>query len=128
RETARVKSTLEGLFEARTDRSALPPRKLDPQGAAILEGLTGPLKQDPPGSSLVAEAALTIAAFSIAQSKVLNLTSSSAGDLNANDRIDGDRTVGDYLCSSILSPRKIPATKGPFQSSTFRSGYLARQS
>lgn len=125
--TSRVKEMLEELFASRADESAPPPGSLDPQGQRVLDKLVAPLKGDPPESSLAAEAALTVAAFSVTQSKVLNVASSVAGDLNTNDRLDGDRTVGDFLCSSILTPKRIPATKGPFQSSTFRSGYLASQ-
>jgi hypothetical protein len=80
------------------------------------------LRRAPPA----AEAALTLAAFTLAVERVLNLADASAGDLQ-NHRIAGDRTVGDHLCRELLASRNIPSTQGPLQSSSFRGGYLAEQ-
>jgi hypothetical protein len=114
------------LFSDRVDRDKREPVQLDTDGREVLELLVAPLREDPPAASQAAEAALTLAAFSLVEGRVLNLADPAVGDLQ-NNRIAGDRTVGDDLCGQILAPRNIPATKGPLASSSFRGGYLAEQ-
>lgn len=100
---------------------------LDREIENILAPLELPLLGDEPRHSQAAEAALTIVAFSLSEGRVLDLRSDSPDVSRKTGRIPGDRTVGDLLCERLLVPRNIPATKGPFQSSTWRSGYRANQ-
>jgi hypothetical protein len=122
-----VTEALKTLFAARSDTETRTAPTLDDEAQAVLNDLIGTLTQDPPRASQAAEAALTLAAFSLVEDRVLNLRDASKGDVNPNIRIDGDRAVGDRLCREVLAPRNIPATQGPFQSATYRSGYLAPQ-
>ncbi|WP_336652124.1 MULTISPECIES: hypothetical protein [unclassified Leucobacter] len=120
-----VQQDLRLLLESRsTDSSPIVPT-LDPEGEKILDRLLLPLRGDPPEASQAAEAALTIAQFALTEERVLNVIDPSKGDLTAKGRLASDRSVSDYLCKELLAPRNIPATQGPLQSSTFRSGYLA---
>lgn len=115
------------LFEQRAgivDRNHAP---LPDEAQAVLDGLTESLTNDPPMASQAAEAALTLAAFSLVEGRVLNLRAGESDDLTDVGRIAGDRGAGDRFCSQILEPRNIPATRGPLQSSSFRAGYLAPQ-
>jgi len=74
------------------------------------------------------EAALILLAFCIVEGRALNLLDVDAGDLRPGvPRIGGDRAVSEYLSKEVLDPLGIPATRGAFQSSTYRSGYLAAQ-
>jgi len=93
----------------------------------ILAPLEQPLLAADPRHSQAAEAAVVIMAFSLREGRVLDLRKGS-GDVDPETgRLPGDRTVGDGFCERVLAPRSIPATKGPFQSSTWRSGYDAAQ-
>jgi hypothetical protein len=123
---AEVREQLSVLFSDRLDTSARIPPQLDTEAAAVLGLLVAPLREDPPAASQAAEAALTLAAFSLAEGRVLNLANPAERDL-LNNRIEGDRAVSDDLCRQILAPRNIPSTQGPLQSSSFRGGYLAEQ-
>lgn len=114
------------LFRHRADTERRNPTRLSTRAKQVLELLVAPLREDPPAASQAAEAALTLTAFSLVEGRVLNLADPTAGDLH-NNRIAGDRAVGDDLCREILVPRNIPSTQGPFQSSSFRGGYLAEQ-
>jgi len=113
---------LRARFEATPEHRPLPSALED-----MLMPLESPLLADDPRHSQAAEAALVILAFSLVEERVLDLSRGS-GDVSADTgRIRGDRTAGDQFCERVLAPRSIPATKGPFQSSTWRSGYDAAQ-
>ncbi|MBX7134742.1 MAG: hypothetical protein K1X67_18905 [Fimbriimonadaceae bacterium] len=122
-----VSALLAGLFEERTASNSSPAPRLSDEARSVVNDLLGSLANEPPVASQAAEAALTLAAFTLAEDRVLNLDSSSSKDLTESGRIAGDRGVGDRLCAQVLEPRNIPATRGPFQSSSFRAGYLAPQ-
>lgn len=121
-----TKGLLSSLFDARAGKDSRESAPVPLDIVDVLELLVAPLRREPPAASQAAEAALTLAAFSMAEGRVLNLADPGAGDLE-NARIAGDRGAGDYLCNHILAPRNIPSTKGPLQSSSFRAGYLAQQ-
>ena len=118
----RVIEWLAGRFDEPPQRPSL-----DETMEAVLLPLEQPLLLPEPQRSGLAEAALTIMAFSIVEGRVLDLGKSSGDVSRKTGRVEGDRTAGDRLCERVLAPRGIPATKGPFQSSTFRGGYDAGQ-
>lgn len=122
-----VNDELDQLFESRAAPEDKTAPALNEEMQSILADLVSPLNDDPPSSSQAAEAALTLAAFSLVEGRVLNLLDPQRGDLTDKMRVAGDRGAGDRLCAQILGPRNIPATRGPLQSSSFRSGYLAPQ-
>lgn len=122
-----VNSELDQLFESRANAEDKTAPALDEEMQSILADLVNPLADDPPSSSQAAEAALTLAVFSVVEGRVLNLLDPQRGDLTDRMRLAGDRGAGDRLCAQVLEPRNIPATRGPLQSSSFRSGYLAPQ-
>ncbi len=122
-----VKKDLESIFGARANKEARESVAISGETREVLDAVVAPLRLEPPEASQAAEAALTIAQFSLTEGRVLNVIDSSRGDLNDTARLDGDRTVSDHLCKKILQPRQIPATQGPLQSSSFRGGYLSRQ-
>jgi hypothetical protein len=122
-----VSDELDRLFESRVDVENKTASALNEEMQSILADLVGPLEADPPSSSQAAEAALTLATFSVVEGRVLNLLDPQGGDLTDKMRVAGDRGAGDRLCSHILGPRNIPATRGPLQSSSFRAGYLSPQ-
>ncbi|MCD2263962.1 hypothetical protein K3888_14775 [Dietzia aurantiaca] len=122
-----VKEGLRALFDERVGANQSCAPELEGNLGSLLNSVAGSLRHEPPEASQAAEAALSIAQFSLSEGRVLNVIDLDAGDLNENGRLDGDRSVGDFLCREILQPRQIPATKGPLQSSSFRGGYLSRQ-
>ena len=125
--TESVNVKLAAMFDERSKKASSANQPLDARTQTLLNELLGPLLSEPPQASQAAEAALTLATFSIVEGRVLNLVDPAAGDLTEKNRIKGDRTTGDKLCREILAARNIPATKGPFQSSSYRSGYKALQ-
>ncbi|WP_137726525.1 hypothetical protein [Prescottella subtropica] len=122
-----VKKDLESIFRARADKEARETVAIGDETREVLDAVVAPLRLDPPQASQAAEAALTIAQFSLTEGRVLNVVDPSRGDLSETGRLHGDRGASDHLCNEILQPRQIPATKGPLQSSSFRSGYLSKQ-
>ncbi len=120
--TSAVLDLLRDRFDGQPVRADLPPRL-----EKVLAPLEAPLLGDEPRHSQAAEAALTIVAFSLLAGRVLDLRRGSPDVSEDTGRIKGDRTAGDLVCERLLVPRYIPATKGPFQSSTWRSGYDASQ-
>ncbi|WP_196812209.1 hypothetical protein [Nocardia sp. CNY236] len=125
--TRQVKKDLESIFRARADKDAREPLAIDDETRKVLDAVVSPLRCNPPEASQAAEAALTIAQFSLTEGRVLNVVDNLGGDLTETGRLHGDRAVSDHLCKKILQPRQIPATQGPLQSSSFRSGYQSRQ-
>jgi hypothetical protein len=124
--TARSKAVeieLERLLEEHADGGA-DPQIIGHEELLLLGALVEPLLRDTPEASQAAEAAFVLTGFCLAELRVLSLSSAAGGDLSGV-RLASDRTVGDHLCAQSLAPRNVPATKGPFQSSSFRSGYLA---
>ncbi len=110
----------EVLANVRTVTPVPPP----PSAGSLLDELTAPLLAEQPRASAAAEAALVLCAFCVAEQRVLSLVIPS-DDLAAT-RLAGDRTVSEHL-SRELYKLGVPATKGAFQSSTYRGGYLAAQ-
>lgn len=82
---------------------------------------------DPPSASQAAEGALTILALTLAEGRRLDLVTPESPDVGRSRRLEGDRSLGDWLCRDVLQPRNIPSTQGPFQSSSFRGGYTSDQ-
>lgn len=122
-----VKQDLESVFRTRAEWAASETAPIGTETQEVLDAVVAPLLRDPPEASQAAEAALTIAQFCLTEGKVLNVVDPTDGDLNEAGRLDGDRSVSDYLCKQILQPRQIPATQGPLQSSSYRGGYLSKQ-
>jgi hypothetical protein len=125
--SAKALEWLAKLFSIRAEVAGKESVELDGSARSVLAALVAPLEGDEPQASQAAEAALVISAFILADNRVLNVWDASAGDLEPNDRLAGDRTVGDKLCRQLLAPKNIPSTQGPFQSSTYRNGYNAKQ-
>lgn len=124
-----VISVMETLLTEAEAGTGSPPT-LDADSQRLVAELSAPLTAEPPSASQFAEAAFTLAAFCLAEDRVLNVIDPSAGDLAVTGdaktgRLASDRGVSDKLCSELLAPRNIPATKGPLQSSSYRAGYQA---
>lgn len=117
-----AKATLQGLLTPNSSTSADVVSIFED----LLSTLLGPLRQEPPGASQAAEGALTLLGFTLAERRKLEIVGESSPDLDGN-RVPGDRGLGDWLCKELLAPMNIPATKGPFQSSSFRGGYASPQ-
>lgn len=119
---------LRKAFEANTSTPTLATYESD-----LLDALLGGLKKEPPSASQAAEAALTILAMSLAEERQLDIMTQGSPDLKhrpgeqGTGRLPGDRTLGDKIPVVLLDPRNIPATRGAFQSSSYRSGYAAGQ-
>lgn len=123
---ARAKEILSDFFsgvqDANSDQALLTDETL-----VVLRTLIGSLGEDPPSASQAAEGALTILALTLAEGRQLDLVSPQSTDVGRSRRIEGDRSLGDWLCREVLQPRNIPSTQGPFQSSSFRGGYTSDQ-
>lgn len=71
------------------------------------------------------EAAVVLAAFMIAEGRVLNLSEAAGGDLPVGRRrLEGDRTCSEHLSRDLVASG-IPCTQGAFRSSTYRMSYVA---
>lgn len=122
----RVFSACIAMLDAQVGKGGLPLAPMGSAGKSLVEALVQNLQRESPSASQAAEAVFVLANFSIVEGRVLNLVDPGSTDTGKGGRIAGDRTVGDRLCVE-LTKRNIPATKGPFQSSSFRGGYCASQ-
>lgn len=108
-----AKELLSELFADRAN----PLPCLNQEDQELLSILVGPLGEEPPGASQAAEGALTLLSLSLVEVRVLDLRT----------RLQGDRSLGDWLCRELLQSINVPSTQGPFQSSSFRGGYTSDQ-
>ncbi len=96
------------------------PPALDDRAAGLLMDLWG--------GQAAREGAFVLLAIMLVEGRPLNLVDQAAGDLKADTpRLAGDRMLSESLSNTVLGRLGIPATKGVFQSSTYRSGYAAPQ-
>jgi hypothetical protein len=114
-------SELAALADAGGDAPALPAAE-----NGLVEALLGPLRTDPPRQSAAAEAAMAILLIALAEGRPLNVVSTGAGDIDDNNRLEGDRGLSQRL-STWLGRKNIPVTLGALASSSYRAGYRAGQ-